>query len=222
MRSTAKPATPQPAGVPVRESAARTITASPSPQPQQQAPPQQQLPSQQHSPTQAVSTSVVPSTAAATSAVQPVVQPTTAPAPPPISQPTVGAPAPAAPKQLARGRAIWTGTLPRGSVLLVDGRRPSAGVLTGRMPDGPSRMRVYSADLRESGIVVYTQSGKERIETPSAANGWNLTTYRPDNKRARDIAVLESPNAANNGQRIMVRSEQRPLSMLVLEWEEFR
>ena len=105
---------------------------------------------------------------------------------------------------------------------MVDGRRPSVGALTGRMPDGPSRMRIYPADLRESGIVVYTQADKERIETPSAANGWNLTTYRPDAKRGRDVTVLESPSAANNWQRILVRSEQRPLSMLVLEWEEVR
>ena len=51
-------------------------------------------------------------------------------------------------------------------------------------------MRIYPADLRESGIMVYTQADKERIETPSAANGWNLTTYRPDAKRARDITAI--------------------------------
>jgi hypothetical protein len=121
---------------------------------------------------------------------------------------------------LSRGRAIWTGMLTKGSILLVDGRRASAGALTGRMPSGPSRMRIYPADLAESGIVVYTQDSKQRIETPSAANGWNLTTYRPDGRRSRDITVLETPGSANNWQRVMIRADQRPVSMLVIEWEE--
>jgi hypothetical protein len=118
------------------------------------------------------------------------------------------------------GRAIWTGSLPRGGVLLFDGHRPSAGAVTGRMPQRPSRFRVYSADLMDSGVVVYTNGSNERSEAPSAANGWNLTTYRPDTKRSRDIAVVESPGPANGWQRLMLRSEQRTISMLVLEWDE--
>ena len=110
--------------------------------------------------------------------------------------------------------------LTKGSILLVDGRRPSAGALTGRMPSGPSRIQIYPADLAESGIVVYTQDNKQRIETPSAANGWNLTTYRPDGRRSHDITVLETPGVVNNWQRVMIRAEQRPVSMLVIEWEE--
>jgi hypothetical protein len=74
--------------------------------------------------------------------------------------------------------------------------------------------------LIESGIVVYTGGSKERIETPSAANGWNVTTYRPDAKRARDITIIEAPGPGNGWQRIMLRSEQRTISMLVLDWDE--
>jgi hypothetical protein len=81
-------------------------------------------------------------------------------------------------------------------------------------------MRVYSADLTDSGILVYTNGARERIESPSAANGWNLTTYRPDSKRARDITIIESPGPANGWRRLMVRSEQRKVSMLVVEWDE--
>ena len=81
-------------------------------------------------------------------------------------------------------------------------------------------MRIYPADLAESGIVVYTQESKQRVETPSAANGWNLTTYRPEAKRSRDITVMETPSTANNWQRLMIRSEQRAVSMLLIEWEE--
>jgi hypothetical protein len=88
------------------------------------------------------------------------------------------------------------------------------------MPQRPSRIRVYSADLNESGIVVYTDAAKERIETPSAGNGWNLTTYRPDSKRSRDITILETPAPANGWHRVMIRSEQRTITMLVLDWDE--
>lgn len=144
----------------------------------------------------------------------PQIQP---PSPPPTKPISSSAPAAVRPTS---GRAIWTGSLPRGGVLLFDGRRPSAGAVTGRMPQRPSRFRVYSADLLDSGVVVYTNGPNERSEAPSAANGWNLTTYRPDTKRSRDIAVVESPGPANGWQRLMLRSEQRTISMLVLEWDE--
>lgn len=156
-------------------------------------------------------------------------QPQLGPAPQIPTAPIIPPPAPApthapAPKTLvaqpASGRAIWTGSLAKGAVLLLNGIRPSSGAITGRMPQRPSRFRVHSGDLVDSGIVVYTNAAKERIEPPSPANGWNLTTYRPDAKRARDIVVLESPNAANSWQRLMIRSEQRTITMLVLEWEE--
>ena len=150
---------------------------------------------------------------------------------PSIETPAIQAPPPAQPKppsaqpkaiaaQPTSGRAIWTGTLSRGGVLLFDGRRPSAGSLTGRMPHRPSRIRVYPADLTESGIVIYTSAAKERIEIPSAANGWNVTAYRPDPKRSRDITLIESPGPGNGWQRLILRSEQRTVSMLVLDWDE--
>jgi hypothetical protein len=215
MRSAVKPTVPAPApastssvSVPARTIVPPVRTAVRTPAPAAQtmtAPP----------PSISIPQSSIPSA--------PVSPQVTTAAPPPVAAPAASVPAAAVtPTPLARGKAIWTGMLPRGAVLLVDGRRPSVGALTGRMPDKPSRMRIYPADLREAGILVYTQAEKERIEAPSAGNGWNLTTYRPDAKRARDITVLESPSQANNWQRIMVRSEQRPLSMLVLEWEEVR
>ena len=156
-------------------------------------------------------------------------QPQLVPAPQISTPPVIAAPAPVPapahpPKSpvahLASGRAIWTGSLAKGGVLLFNGARPTSGAITGRMPQRPSRFRVHSGDLIDSGIVVYTNASKERIEPPSAANGWNLTAYRPDAKRARDIVVLEAPNPANSWQRLIVRSEQRTISMLVLEWEE--
>ncbi|HYP05549.1 MAG TPA: Mov34/MPN/PAD-1 family protein [Bryobacteraceae bacterium] len=185
------------------------------------APPQASVPVPQAFTAPPPNIAVAPAATSSSSPSVPLPQVSAAPPPTaaPVAQPQPQQ-APAKPTQLSRGRAIWTGMLPRGAVLAFDGRRPSSGALTGRMPDGPSRVRVYPGDLREAGIVVYTQGDRERIESPSAANGWNLTTYKPDAKRARDVAVLETPSAANNWQRILVRSEQRPISILVVEWEE--
>ena len=147
-----------------------------------------------------------------------------APAAPEIHAPSLPAPkstpTPVPAARVTSGRAIWTGALPRGGVLLFDGRRPSSGAVTGRLPQRPGRVRVFSADLTDSGIVVYTGDGNEHIEPPSAANGWNLTTYRPDSKRSRDLTVVEPPGPGNGWQRVIIRSEQRTVSMLVLEWDE--
>jgi proteasome lid subunit RPN8/RPN11 len=147
----------------------------------------------------------------------------------PVQTPTISVPAPVAPKPAApapvivkpsSGRAIWTGLLPPGGLLLFDGRRPSSGAITGRLPQRPSRVHVYPADLTEAGIVIYTDGSKQKVEPPGPANGWNLTTYRADGKRSRDVTVVEPPAQSNNWQRLMVRSEQRRVSMLVVEWEE--
>lgn len=132
---------------------------------------------------------------------------------------TLPAPRPSPPK-LASGRAIWTGTLVAGSTLLIDGRRPTMGALTGSIPNRPLRVRVHAADLLDSGLVIYTASGEERFERPSAANGWNLTTYRPDPRRSRSLAVLETPAPTNGWQRLMVRTANRTLTALVIDWDE--
>lgn len=87
------------------------------------------------------------------------------------------------------------------------------------MPSRECRVRVYGGELRDSGLVVYTGSGPERVEPPSAANGWNVTTFRPDSKRSRDVSVVEAPSQSNNWQRLIVRGE-RPVSVLVIDWEE--
>ena len=150
--------------------------------------------------------------------------PTTLPPQIPVQIPTVSVPAPATPARVvtkpSSGRAIWTGLLPPGGILLIEGRRPSSGAITGRLPQGPSRVHVYPADLTEAGIVIYTDGSKQKVEAPGAGNGWNLTTYRADGKRSRDITVLEAPAQSNNWQKLMIRSEQRRVSMLVVEWEE--
>ena len=91
------------------------------------------------------------------------------------------------------------------------------GALNGHMPAKLSLARVHSADLVEAGIVVYGNSNL--VEAPSASNGWNLTTYRADPKRANDLEILEHPSAQNN-YRLMIRGQSRPVSVIVIDWQE--
>jgi hypothetical protein len=151
---------------------------------------------------------------------------------PPIQQSVIIPPAPAAPapppqpvKQFqqrpASGRAIWTGQLGRGGLVLIDPQRASVGTINGPLPQRPARLRVYPADLRDSGIVVYTNGARpDAIEPPSAANGWNLTEYNADPRRSRAITVLEYPSRQNDWKRLLIRSEERTVSILVIDWEE--
>jgi proteasome lid subunit RPN8/RPN11 len=141
-------------------------------------------------------------------------QPVPPPAPVPQQKPAAG--------RAASGRAIWTGRLPKGALLLFEGARPSVGSLHGSFPQNAARIRVYAADLDDAGIVVFDGGARQNaIEPPSAANGWNLTTYNADAKRFRSATVLEYPSQNNDWKRLLIRSEDRTLSMLVIDWEEF-
>jgi proteasome lid subunit RPN8/RPN11 len=141
------------------------------------------------------------------------------------STPTASRAAPpsreASPEPPRKGRAIWTGSLEPGGHLLISAQKASTGVLSGTLPRGAARMTVQPADLASSGVVVFrAQGAKSAVEPPSASNGWNLTTYRLDPKRARALTVLEYPNPANGFKRLMLRAEDRPLTMVVIQWEE--
>ena len=156
--------------------------------------------------------------------LSPPVLPDPAWQPPPIAKPPAATP-PVQQRTVSRspasGRAIWTGRLPKGGLLLVDGLRPSVGTLSGLLPQKTAHFKVYAADLGDSGIVVYSGATRHNaVEPPSSANGWNLTTYNADPKRARSIAILEYPGQQNGWKRLMVRSEDRTLSMLVIDWTE--
>jgi len=95
------------------------------------------------------------------------------------------------------------------------------GTLSGPLPQGAASFKVYAADLGDSGIVVYSGAARrDAVEPPSSANGWNLTTYNPDKKRARSLSVLEYPGQQNGWKRLLIRSEDRNLSMLVIDWAE--
>jgi hypothetical protein len=120
------------------------------------------------------------------------------------------------------GRAIWVGTLPRGGTLSIANGRAQFGTLSGRWPERAARVRVHAAELGGNGMVVYTGDPALRnrtgtAESPSARNGWNLTTWQWDPKRATSVQVLEQPSAAAN--RLTLRSGGT-VNMLILEWDE--
>jgi proteasome lid subunit RPN8/RPN11 len=132
-------------------------------------------------------------------------------------------PAAANPQKMApalSGRTMWTGELGRGGILMIDSGRPSIGVLNGTLPRGPIRINAHPAELIDGGIVVYTGSTKQALsEPPNARNGWNLTIYRNDPKRMRDITVIESPSEKNDW-RLVLRGGTRNVGLIMLDWQQ--
>jgi hypothetical protein len=115
---------------------------------------------------------------------------------------------------------IWTGTLLRRGIVELDGRSASIGSISGALPGVPVSVNVTPAEFGEDGLMVYTTdaSRHNRVEPPSAGNGWNKVTYVWAPERVREIAVLESPNPSNNFNRLAVRSDGRRCSMLLIDW----
>lgn len=121
------------------------------------------------------------------------------------------------------GKLIWTGFLPKDSVLSIEGRRVSAGHLTGELPGVPLRIGAHPAELSSGGLTVYSSNPKYArgpvTEPPGPQNGWNRTLYRYDPRGARAVIVVEAPGPQNGWNRILLRSGDRPLSVILLEWE---
>jgi hypothetical protein len=145
------------------------------------------------------------------------VSPNAPPAPPEPSPPRYSGP--------DSGRIIWTGDLSKNGVLSIEDARASLGVLTGRLPRQPIRIRAYPAELSERGITIFTSDPKHARglqEAPSRQHGWNQTTYKWAPGRAVDLSVVEGPGAGNDWRKIILRNDSKRLSMIVLEWELLR
>ena len=134
-------------------------------------------------------------------------QPSSIPAPPPYQGPR-------------SGRLVWTGELARRGVVEIDGGQPSVGSLTGTLPGVPVVLRIHPAEFGPGGLVVYTADPgvNRRNELPAASNGWNLTRFSLEPARARELAVLESPNASNGFKRLVLRNDARSCSVILVEW----
>ncbi|MCC6586854.1 MAG: hypothetical protein IT168_09200 [Bryobacterales bacterium] len=126
----------------------------------------------------------------------------------------------------AAGRAIWTGNLPKDGILLFANGRPSSGTLTGQLPNGPMRVRVYPGELAKGGIVVYAPGDPEyedfNAKAPDPANGWNQTQLKGNKRRAAALSVLEAPAPQNGWGKMVLRNTERPVSVIFVEWEACR
>ncbi len=144
-----------------------------------------------------------------------------APAPPPPASPTPLPAHPAQPGVPAAGRIIWTGLLRKGSVLFIEGRQCSSGVVSAALPGVPVRIHAWPAELTDNGMIVYSNDPKRsgRSESPGPNNGWNYTAYVYEPARAGEVRVLESPAAQNGWKKIVVRSEAKSAFIVVLDWE---
>ena len=59
-------------------------------------------------------------------------------------------------------------------------------------------------------------------EPPGPQNGWNRTVYRYDPLVAQDLVVVETPNPEEGRNRILLRSGEGPVSVILIEWEVIR
>jgi hypothetical protein len=127
------------------------------------------------------------------------------------------APHPAA-RPLTSGRLIWTGQLPKRSILSLSAGGASLGYLNGWLPQTAVHVEVRPAELIEGGIVVFTKDQSLRSESPSLSNGWNTVLYRLDAARASELEVLETPGPGNDWNHLMLRNGVRSLSVIVVDW----
>ncbi|MBL8294533.1 MAG: hypothetical protein JNN08_21995 [Bryobacterales bacterium] len=142
--------------------------------------------------------------------------PQTLPSPEPVSRP----PAYSGPRA---GKLIWTGVLPPGGTLTIDGRRASSGTFSGALPGVNVRVTAYPAELSANGLSVYSGAARHArgdvTEPRSAQNGWMNTTYRYEPARAQDVSVAEAPATGNSFRKIVLRGGSRAISAVVISWE---
>jgi hypothetical protein len=127
----------------------------------------------------------------------------------------------AGPPQLRSGRLIWTGALHKNATITITPAGASAGVLSGSLPGIPVKVSLQPAELVEGGIAVYSKDPEpsDAEQPPSAWNGWKVVVYDWDPKRVAAVDVLEPPGPANNWKRLVLRNENRNVSVFVVNWQ---
>jgi hypothetical protein len=74
------------------------------------------------------------------------------------------------------GVIVWTGNLPRGGQLVIDGSRASTGRLSGALPGKPVEIEMDSSEFAIA-------------EAPNPANGWRRLAFRSRNKPQTSVTV---------------------------------
>lgn|GEM_PF-6877359 len=118
----------------------------------------------------------------------------------------------------ASGRLIWTGHLPKHSMLSLSAQGASLGYLNGWLPPGAVHIEVNPAELIDGGMVIFTKDQSLRPESPSLSNGWNTVLYKLDVARASELEILDPPGQANGWNHLMLRNGIRSLSVIVVDW----
>src|SRR5205085_8811559 len=101
-------------------------------------------------------------------------------------------------------------------------RGASIGALNGALPGGPIKVSVHTAELLDGAIAIYTsdQNARQSAEAPSRRNGWNVTMYKWDPKRAHDVVVVETPGPSNDWKQLTLKSVNRTTSIIVIDWQQ--
>jgi hypothetical protein len=124
--------------------------------------------------------------------------------------------------QLRTGRLIWTGTLGKNAELSLTPAGASSGVLNGSLPGVPVRISLQPAQLVDNGLAVYSNEAEQSgaNESPSAWNGWKVVIdHNWDPKRFAEVSIVEPPGPANNWKRLVLRSGNRSVAVVVVNWQ---
>jgi hypothetical protein len=102
----------------------------------------------------------------------------------------------------------------------MDGSRVSLGSLTGALPAVPLAVRVMPAEFSKDGLTVFTAGlpPDDATEPPAKSNGWNALRFKVDAGRARELVLIETPNAANDYKRLVVRNDGRRYWVVLVDW----
>ncbi len=78
---------------------------------------------------------------------------------------------------------------------------------------------MHSAELLDGVIAIYTPDANSlrTAEAPGRRNGWNVTMYKFDPKHAHDLSLIEAP-AEDNNFKLRIKSNNRPVSIIVIDW----
>jgi len=217
--SASAPVLPDPIAVPVRFIAEEAKLENKAPSPR--TPVQNKLPRAFRAPPEPVARSATPMDS------RPAILPNPpalgldgrTPSPPPLQALNLSF---SAPHSVAiaptSGRLIWTGQLPKHSMLSLSAQGASLGYLNGWLPKAAVHVEVRPGELIEGGMVIFTQDRSLPSESPSLSNGWNTLIYKLDAARATELEILEAPGRANSWSHIVLRNGSRSLSVIMLDW----
>jgi hypothetical protein len=102
----------------------------------------------------------------------------------------------------------------------MDSSHVSLGSLTGALPGVPLTVRVMPAEFSRDGLTVFTTDllRDNKTEPAAKSNGWNTLRFKADAGRASELVLLETPNAANDYKRLVVRNDGHPYSVVLVDW----